>query len=878
MREKLLIFVAMNLLVFQVLISLPITIWLHNQFNFQVALIDAAGILGFLLLASSAVFLLLAFIIPERVRSFVLPAIVLATVLVYLQQNILVWDYGVLDGSQIDFSANSMLGLLDLILWASGIALYVFFRKRLLMHAGTVLIFIAVLTLMTMIVPLLSHDYSNDKSSASLSEASKFTYSAKQNIFLFVLDAFQSDLFQDIIDHDVELTQEFEGFTFYPNTTAVFAKTYPTIPLLLTGRRYQKKQPFKQFISAAYEESMLTDLVDQGWDVGLYPHVRSTIALNDSIMSNYADRTQLAERIDSYLQALDISLFRTTPHFLKSQVYNNGDFRLKPYFDGSVGNMEGPLKTREAVELPRPHTHRELNFLANLKSMATGDGEKPVFRFYHFYMPHRPFLLNRDLEYGRMSDTFISYREYAYAALKVMAQFMAKLKDLKIFDDSVIIILADHGGGEYGNRKYVSSEGRYLTVSEQGMEMASGKPLLLIKEFHDDGPLRSSSKPVSLLDVAPTIAKFAGLESKSFEGKPVGELLEGGTRERNYFHYHFSGTDSKYLADFEVFKIDGDVNDDAAWTKTGDLKVEFEVAEEKDYVLESIVRYGTDIKRDADYMNAFLVGGEYKYLSSYLVSGSGRIDLSLTLSSPLESGEIYMLALELAGNARAIDVMLEVDDNIRSSFVLRNKKSKKFVLFMPSQIVSKDRLEIHLSTPDSSDYGDGLLLSKLSLKKVTLSEFGRDSVIDFSKNHDRYYLQGVWPAEWWGRWTSEKKTTFSFVAGDGFCQNADLLLDIKKFYSSINPDSFQLSLNGSRLKTIKIEKTAGQGIKYRFDCSAFAGNSGRVFKVIFLIDKVASPLSLGKSGDPRTLGFGLVSMKFIKHAGDKKMVGNIDER
>ncbi len=877
MKEKVLFFVAMELLVFQVIISMPITIWLHNQFNFNIALLDAVGIMGFIFLASTVLLLLFAFIIPEKIRGFLLPIFLLVSVLVYIQQNILVWDYGVIDGNQVDFSANSALGLIDAGLWISGLAATILLRKQIVCHARNILTFMVVLTLLATIVPVVTHDFSSDKTSASLTEADKFAYSAKKNIFLFIFDAYQSDLFWDIIDHNMELKAEFDGFTFYPNATAVFAKTYPTIPLLLTGRKYQKQQPFKEFIRTAYDDSMLTALVDQGWDVGLYPYVRATIALDESIMSNYADRAQLPERIMSYLQALDLSLFRAVPHFLKSRIYTQGDFRLGPYFADELHNFDGPLKTRNEVTLPKPHPHRELNFLHNLKTLATDQGANPVFRFYHFYMPHGPFLLNRELKYDRMPYAFTSYREYAFAAVKVMTQVIAQLKNLGIYDQSAIIIAADHGGGEYGSRKYISSADHYVSIPENGNKKASGKPLFLVKGYQQDGPLKFSAKPVSLLDVAPTIAGFAGLKTNPFEGTPVSELVEGQERERSYFFYRFSGWDSKYLTDFEVFKIDGDVYDETAWTKTGMLQVTF-ARNEEDYVLGKTIRYGSDLKLDADYMNAFLNDAHYNYFPSHLAAPNGRIDLTLTLSTPLEPHRIYKLEIDLATGDRAMDVVLELDDDIPSSLKVKGKNSTQRVFFESKQLKLNDRVEVHLYTPDSTESGRVLLMSKLRLEEVQLPELGNTSVIDFARNLDHFNAKGVWPAEWWGRWTSKTETSLTFQAGETFCRDSHMLLDIKKFFTDINPDSFQVSLNGIKLETVKVEKIKGQGLKYRLDCSSFMDSPNQIMELIIRTDKVTSPLSLGRSGDPRTLGVGLVRMSFIARDQEKKVNNEIDER
>jgi hypothetical protein len=40
-----------------------------------------------------------------------------------------------------------------------------------------------------------------------------------------------------------------------------------------------------------------------------------------------------------------------------------------------------------------------------------------------------------------------------------------------------------------------------------------------------------------------------------------------------------------------------------------------------------------------------------------------------------------------------------------------------------------------------------------------------------------------------------------------------MLLDIKKYFTGINPDSFQVLLNGIKLEMLKVDKIKGQGLK-----------------------------------------------------------------
>ena len=865
LKIKLLFFLSLLIVAFQLLISFPITIWLQNQFNFGVDLVYALSLFGMIVLAVSVFLLFVAFLVPEKVRAYLFPLFVLASLLVYLQQNILVWDYGFLDGSKIDFDDNNYFGLIDLFFWGGGLLTFMLFRTHVTKRAGLILLFSGLITVLATAFSINSLDFEKDRTPGTISDLDKFTFSDQENILLFILDGFQSDLFWDLIDNEPELKDEFTGFTYYPNTTSVFAKTYPTIPLLLTGRTFTKQQPFREFLSQSYKNSLLTSLIDNSWDVGLYPRIKSTVKIDDSIMSNYVEQVGWEEKIDNYLLALDLSLFRAVPHFMKSVVYNDGSFTVQKTFGEHPSSSDKSPGKTGIVSLQKHHPHEGFNFLSNLQSSGNANSGKPTFRFYHLNMPHGPFLLDRDLNYGPRVDGVSEYREYAYASVKLMISYLKEMKRLDVYDNSSIIITADHGGGEYTDKKYISAEKRYVSIDADGAQKASGKPLLLIKQARDDSSFRLSSKPVSLLDIAPTIASIAGIGNREFEGIAVDEILEGVPRSRTYYFYWFSGADSKYLSDFSIYQIEGDVYDEAAWKMTGRLTAPRVENDQGKYVLNSIVSYGFDAKSDADYMNAFLAGDNYIFKSSQLISNSGALDLSLKLQSSLKRGEIYLLELEVAAVDESSTVTTRINSFEVPSFLFKNN-TKKRLAFLDSRIIeSKDKLDIHLETSGASGDGGPLSLSKLNLRLAKVAEIDRNSVIRFSENLDGHHLNGFWAAESWGRWTSSTESTFHFLTASDFCGDSFIHLKIRKFYNGVNPEEFRVYLNGEMLKLVSSEKTTIK-TDYLYECAQNQLKGTGVNTLTFSTDKVMSPSSFDRKIDVRKLGVGFLSLEFIdKH-------------
>jgi hypothetical protein len=862
LKIRLLFFFSLLIVTFQLLISFPISIWIQNQFNFSVELVYALDLLGAVFSAVSVILLILALAVPEKARNYLLPLFVLLSVLIYLQQNVLVWDYGFLDGHQIDFRKNNFPGLIDLFAWSLGLLIFVRFRKQVTNWAGSILLFSGLLTVLATAIALNSLEFEVDRTPGTISELDKFSYSDQQNILLFILDGFQSDLFWDLIDNEPGIKEAFPGFTFYPNTSSVYAKTFPTIPLLLTGKTYKKQQPFVDFLSRSYENSLLTSLVDEGWDVGLYPQFKSTIVIDDSIMSNYVELLGKDEKLKDYRVALDLSFFRAAPHLLKSLVYNDGDFIFQGNPAVNPDSSAALVGSADQTGLPIRHPHEGINFLGNMQTLGNTRPGRPTFRFYHLNMPHRPFLLDRDLNYGRLDDDFSAYREYAFASVKLMIAYLNEMERLGIYDNSSIIITADHGGGEITDKKYISADRQYVAISKDGGKKASGRPLLLIKRINGRSPFRLSPKPASLQDIAPTIASFAGISGQEFDGLAVDEIVDGEPRSRIYYFYSFTGFDSRYLGDFHIYQVDGDVYQESSWKEKGILTGPEVRNKQKDYVLNSDINYGSDAKNSADYMNAFLTSDNHVYEPSQLVSDSGSLDISLRLKESLESNAFYLLELELAALDGTSNVTIELNSVEVPSYPFSNDAGRRIAFFNPVGTGVKDKLDIHLETRTVSTGKSPLSISKLNLRPANLATIGKGSVIHFSDGLEGYYINGFWDAEPWGRWTSSTESALHFLAPSDFCLDSFIYLNVGKFYQGVDPGMFMVRLNGETLKLVSSDRHTNKS-DYYFECPQGQLKDSGVNRLVLSTDKVESALS---NIDSRMLGAAIGALEITdKH-------------
>jgi len=124
--------------------------------------------------------------------------------LMWLQGHILVWDYGVLDGRDIDWFADAWRGVLDLAIWC--VVLYVAFTGyerfgRVLVLAAATAFGIQCVAAATVLVSDASTLQAPSGIDLQRIAGEAITrFSRQQNVVHIVMDGFQSDLFSEIID------------------------------------------------------------------------------------------------------------------------------------------------------------------------------------------------------------------------------------------------------------------------------------------------------------------------------------------------------------------------------------------------------------------------------------------------------------------------------------------------------------------------------------------------------------------------------------------------------------------------------------------------------------------------------------------------------
>lgn len=557
------------ILVANVFLFTPFTLYVGNLDEFTAPIWPMLALYGIPALAFTALLMVVGMFLGEaRYRRY---AVLIATLglLLWLQGNLLVWEYGLLDGQNIDWTLGAWRGWVDLGIWIAAIvAAMVFYRaaERPIVHAA-----VAVFALQLAVLAyagfqkadgLLAKSQVRQPADA-LKEVRRF--SSGQNVLQIILDGFQADVFNEITSNEVvgqRYRSAMQGFTFFKDNMGAFPTTYMAVPALLGGVIYRNQMPKNEFLqkvlggksilntvfAAGYE----VDLVSEDYWIGKYSAANHT---NAYIIPTTPHATAQAQALGEAAKLLDLTLFRLSPHFLKKYIHNDQVWVVQPAIFGP-NNL--PIWYFE-------HTA----FLNDLAENMSADRAAPVYKLIHVMNTHWPMVVNENCEYagGSLPRNRMTVTTQSRCSLDAVIRILDKMKELGIYENSLIVMMADHGAGlaPYDLKPTTAENGEdAVLMNPQVVSMAT--PLMAIKPPGASGPFQVSTVPTSYVDTAVTITSILGLES-DFDGRSMFELRPGEQRERrHYLHaWRRDDWDTEYFGPIQELIVNGSVYDSAAW-------------------------------------------------------------------------------------------------------------------------------------------------------------------------------------------------------------------------------------------------------------------------------------------------------------------------
>lgn len=476
--------------------------------------------------------------------------------LAWIYSSFLVWDFGLLDGSDWDFSIADAYRPYEL---AGLLAVWLILYRLVLKRAKVITTFFVLLNVVLVIPTALA--LFGDAKEADLDPRDNidalYRFSNKKNTLIVLMDSFQSDLFRDLLREDPALADKFADFTLYPDTLGVAASTYLTLPAIHTGKLYQVGDNLRDFYTSAIgEDSFLNALASAGHEV----------ALVNAIQGVCPERIELCIEADEVMHGktrvllmetarlLDLSLFRAVPLSSKQAIYRGQFWTVSPF-------VRSYLRRYDDGELEHVAANRVLKALVERGRIVS---DHPTTKFVHLLSTHQPYVFDADCKIrgGQATKDRSAAVIQVGCAIDAFASLLDFLKRAEIYDRSLILLISDTGAGLSSD--YVASTSDKPVWARL---VGRANPIFLIKPPGAEGALREAAGSIQPSDLAATVCAILG-DCVAQGGVSVLDAAAEPRRPRVFHHYawrqEYWGRD--VLPNIDSYQVDGPLWERTAWT------------------------------------------------------------------------------------------------------------------------------------------------------------------------------------------------------------------------------------------------------------------------------------------------------------------------
>lgn len=340
--------------------------------------------------------------------------------------------------------------------------------------------------------------YSEDET-LCLSSAEQYTLSSNENIIFILLDAFSNEFLYEYDLQDASWRNVMKDFTYYNNADCNIYGTYPSLTHMLTGYPLDLTAAVDDFTYASWTNETTNSYFDllkeHGYKVNLYVDYPERILGNNSLaliedkVDNISTTTEsiLIDYPLLYKTMIKMSCYRYAPDLIKNRFYVTYD---------KYGLIA--TDTSNAIDLYNYEFYEKIT-----NGALTLDDSSNYFVFEHLNGTHEftnNALCEQELVYDR--------NETITGVFVMLEEYFNRLKELDVYDNSTIIVLADHG-----------------------MEW-NGQPIFFIKEKNTTRETMAETNAFIDYDtIVPTIVANLGEDSEPY-GKSIYDYEDNVWRER----------------------------------------------------------------------------------------------------------------------------------------------------------------------------------------------------------------------------------------------------------------------------------------------------------------------------------------------------------
>jgi len=709
-------FVVALLCIIGVFFLKPLSIIIHNPFDFSATFNDSL----FHYFSSAALYwvglsIILLLFVNSKYKSQVIALFFSVGLLFWVQGTLLDWDYGLLDGHDVDWNSFFYREIIDITLWVG--VLYLAQKYRLVLLKNVVMLSLAIIFVQVLTVSLaylesplanIESAQSENKKNYKIDYEKEFVFSKDKNVIVLVLDAYGEFVFEAILKTYPGVINYFDGFTRYTNVLGSGGHTAYSVPSYFTGVPYLNKIPHNEYLKQVFssDDSLLKNLRKEGWHVGFYKkNFLNNVLLRPDLLTEIK-ATNGKNFSQSDYNLVKIGFYTSVPQPIKRvvyQVFDLGDFWIQAKKRHPRKNITYKRVTQFS---PFVGDSADLEFINAMLTDAAVEYDRPAFKYYHLNGVHTPHTIDRNFK-----KTKSSIFEEGMASLTIAVRFINILKELNIYKSSQIYIMADHSSYPSSSDEETVRELIAHTYPNQAA------PLFLFKDFNSTGSVKTDSTPLTYFDF-PRIVM--GLMKKDVD---VSSAIQHFSKEKRYF-YSFSFTAaSEYYPRIIEMEVVGPVANPASWSMTGNSYMPAII---EDKVRKLTWNDGFSLESQEAFFHYVSDG----LLSSGTYSRGHSVEFRLPIDKDLIENDIVVtltLAPVLGEDVTSRKIQITTHEYKSNIIQLDVDQYQDYSFLFPAGAITNGQIKFSLALTKSdavfvaSDgarlYGPGLKLKKLFITK-----------------------------------------------------------------------------------------------------------------------------------------------------------------
>lgn len=434
-------------------------------------------------------------------------------IVTYIQGNYLAGNLPVLDGTPIEWENYTTQTIISIILLVVITGLTIFgtkkfkYEKTIKVLNGVTLGIFVMLSVSLISTSISVEECFNQKGYTSTTTAEHINeYSSKNNFIILLLDAIDSETMDKVIKDNEEFEHVLDDFTYYPDTVGGYPFTRDSIPLILSGVWSENKTDFSTFYNNAMDQSKLLELLkEEKYDINIYDEDLYFTTENARVIKNLS----FDNKVDKYKfikEETKYSLFKYLPFYLKRfSKIEKLDFNETRKANDDVEDVfrwEDETFYNDYIE----------------KTIKIGDDKQ--FKFIHLEGAHYP--LNLDKNFNEIENGTIE--DKMGTSMTLVDKYLKLLKDNNIYDNSTIILMADHG---------------FWWETDDDSLLKRQNPMFYIKGFNE------KHEKMNVSDEKVSYGYLQDIYKELLNGKQTKDLFENidNSGPRRFLLYRISGYD-----------------------------------------------------------------------------------------------------------------------------------------------------------------------------------------------------------------------------------------------------------------------------------------------------------------------------------------------